>query len=70
MTDNQVTKSASVFAAEGDSGAVSENELELINAYTRKPLGAQDVYVFSVTLCDNDVDRDGERFTVESLFAL
>ena len=70
MTDNQVTKSASVDAAEGDSGAVSENELELINAYTRKPLGAQDVYVFSVTLCDNDVDRDGERFTVESLFAL
>ena len=70
MTDNQVTKSASVDAAEGEFGAVSENELELINAYTRKPLGAQDVYVFSVTLCDNDVDRDGERFTVESLFAL
>lgn len=45
-------------------------ELELINKYTRRPFTADEVYVFSLTLCDNDVDRDFERFTVESLFEL
>lgn len=45
-------------------------ELRLINTYSRRELTAEEVYVFSVALCDNDVDRDYERFTVESLFAL
>lgn len=49
---------------------VSESELELINQYTRKPLLAEQVYTFCVVLCDNDIDRDFERFTVESLFEL
>lgn len=55
---------------ENNSDGVSAEELELINGYTRRNLNADEVYVFSVVLCDNDVDRDGERFTVESLFAL
>lgn len=49
---------------------VSNDELALINQYTRKELSADEVYVFSVVLCDNDIDRDFERFTVESLFEL
>lgn len=49
---------------------VSEQELELINKYTRRVMSADEVYVFSVVLCDNDIDRDYERFTVESLFKL
>ncbi len=49
---------------------VSEQDLKLINQYTRKELSAEQVYVFSVVLCDNDIDRDYERFTVESLFEL
>lgn len=28
------------------------------------------MYAFSVVLCDNDVDRDGERFTTDSLYEL
>lgn len=48
----------------------TEEELELINKYTRRAFSAEEVYVFSLTLCDNDVDRDFERFTVESLFEL
>lgn len=48
----------------------TDEELELINTYTRRPFSAEEVYVFSLTLCDNDVDRDFERFTVESLFEL
>ena len=49
---------------------VSKRDLELINKYTRKEMTAQDVYVFSVVLCDNDIDRDFESFTVESLYEL
>ena len=67
MKTNAITKAAAL--GEGISD-VSAEELKLINAYTRKTLGADEVYAFTVVLCDNDVDRDGERFTVESLFAL
>lgn len=49
------------------NAALESSELELINSYARKPLGEDDVYVFSVVLCDNEIDRDYERFTVEAL---
>ena len=45
-------------------------EMRLINRYSRRELSPEEVYLFTVALCDNDVDRDYERFTVESLFAL
>lgn len=41
--------------------------LEKINKFTRRPLAENEVYVFSVVLCDNDIDRDGERFSDEAL---
>lgn len=49
------------------SSALNDGEIKLINSYTRRELSEDEVYVFSVVLCDNDVDRDFERFTVESL---
>lgn len=49
---------------------ISEQELELINRLTKRPLGPEEVFVFSVLLCDNEVDRDFERFTTQSLEAL
>lgn len=52
------------------NSAPTAEELELINKYTRREFKAEEVYVFSLTLCDNDVDRDFERFTVEALFEL
>ncbi len=67
MHSNTINKAAAAATA---PSAVSPEELRLINAYTRRELGEDEVYVFSLTLCDNDVDRDGERFSVESLFAL
>ena len=45
-------------------------ELELINKYTRRKLTSDEVYTFSVVLCDNEIDREFERFTKESLEAL
>ena len=46
---------------------LDEAELELINAMSKKTLTADEVYAFAVRLCDNQVDRDGERFPVEAL---
>lgn len=48
----------------------AEKELEIINGYATVPLKAEDVFTFTVTLCDNEVDRDNERFTVEALCKL
>ena len=48
----------------------AEKELELINNYTRSPLKEEDVYTFTVTLCDNEIDRDFECFSIESLNTL
>ena len=44
-----------------------QREMQLINGYSRKELNPEDVYVFTVVLCDNDIDRDFERFTVGAL---
>ncbi|MBQ2774711.1 MAG: hypothetical protein IJF40_02315 [Clostridia bacterium] len=49
------------------SGSPTDAELELINKYTVKPLEAQDVYTFGVVLCDNEIDRDFERFDIPAL---
>jgi len=43
------------------------NEMALVNAYARRELNEDEVYLFSVALCDNDVDRDCERFTLDAL---
>ncbi|MCR5485061.1 MAG: hypothetical protein K6F09_05660 [Clostridiales bacterium] len=47
-----------------------ENDMELINRFSRKKLTADDVYTFSVLLCDNEIDRDFERFDIEALKTL
>lgn len=49
---------------------ITENDLALINRFTVKELKADEVYSFNVILCDNDVDRDGERFSNEALSQL
>jgi len=44
--------------------------MQKINSFALSSLTSDDVFVFSVILCDNEIDRDGERFTVESLKTL
>lgn len=46
---------------------VTEAELKAINKYTTEPLKAEDVFVFKAVLCDNEVDRDFDHFTVKAL---
>lgn len=49
------------------SAKTDERELELLNAFAKTQLKVDEVYIFSVLLCDNEVDRDLERFPVETL---
>ena len=51
----------------GENAAVTAQDLELIGALARKPLRAEEVYTFSVRLCDNEIDRDFERFVPQTL---
>lgn len=44
-----------------------KEDMEAINRYTRRAYEPEEVYAFSLVLCDNEVDRDFERFSVESL---
>ncbi len=49
------------------SGMATAAQLEAINAQAKGSLKAEDVYVFSVRLCDDQVDRDMERFDTAAL---
>lgn len=51
----------------GQNAALSAGDLELIGALARRPMATEEVYTFSVRLCDNEIDRDFERFTVQTL---
>lgn len=46
---------------------LAAEELARINQFAKAELTAADVYVFSVRLCDNEVDRDFERFDEAAL---
>lgn len=46
---------------------MDKTELEKINSLTRREFKEKELYTFPVTLCDNDVDRDGEAFSDEAL---
>ena len=52
------------------SGIPTALQLEAINAQAKAALSAEQVYVFSLRLCDDQVDRDGERFDTAALPAL
>lgn len=41
--------------------------LDKINRYSQTELNENQVFVFNVILCDNDIDRDSERFSDDAL---
>lgn len=49
------------------SGEPTAVQLAAINAQAKGELTAQQVYVFSLRLCDDQIDRDGERFDTAAL---
>lgn len=56
MTDAFIQKSA-----------VTEDDMKKISTFTRREMSADEVYTFNVDLCNNDVDRDFEKFSVQAL---
>lgn len=58
-----ISKQANVLAA----GVPDEQQLAKINAQAKSKIRAEDVYVFSVRLCDDQPDRDFERFSANAL---
>ena len=58
----EILKEARLAKAELDEG-----ELALINRQTLRPLAADEVFTFRLAACDNQVDRDHERFTEATL---
>ncbi len=52
------------------SGVPTAMQLEKINAQAKARLNGEQVYVFSLRLCDDQVDRDMERFDTAALPAL
>lgn len=59
---SKILKSARV-----EKQALSEADLELINAQALVPRTAENVFAFRLAACDNQVDRDHERFTERTL---
>lgn len=49
------------------TGVATPAQLEAINAQAKAELTAEQVYVFSVRLCDDQIDRDLERFDTAAL---
>lgn len=49
---------------------VTEKDLEKINYFSRRAYGANEVCVFNIVLCNNEIDKDYEQFTVETLETL
>lgn len=50
--------------------ANAEADMKLINQYALVELKPEDVFTYSAILCDNEVDRSVERFTIDCLKAM
>ena len=48
----------------------SNSDLELIRQYTARDFDLSQLFIFTLTLCSNDVDRDFEKFSISSLYEL
>lgn len=62
----KVMKSLSLKIKNADAST----DIDLINQFSKRKLTPEEVYCFSVAMCDNDIDRDLERFTNKTLDAL
>ena len=50
-----------------ENNEVSDEDIKLINKFTNRNFDKSEVYVFSATLSDNEVDKQNEKFTIKSL---
>lgn len=57
-------------SAKVEKAAISDDDLNLINQFTLKELTAEEVFTFKIAICDNQVDRDFEKFSDSALIGL
>lgn len=57
-------------AARVEKQAADQGELALINLQSMRTLSADEVFTFKIAACDNQVDRDFERFSDDALESL
>lgn len=50
-----------------DNFTLDDEQLDKINKLTRRKFSVDELYAFPIVLCDNEVDRDGERFSIKAL---
>lgn len=62
-----IQKSGGAGTPRASGSAPGAEALAKIGRYTRREFRPEELYTFPVALCDNEVDRDGERFTVSAL---
>lgn len=58
------------YVANHKSGNPTDEDMTLINKYSLRELCKDEVFCFSVILCDNDIDRDFECFDEDALKTL
>lgn len=68
MAEYTIHKSSDIV--QSGTGTPTAEDLELISRYARKTPDADNIYTFTVTLCDNEVDRDCERFSISAVNTL
>ena len=54
-------------AAALETQEVTAEELKAINKYALEPLEASDVFTFAAVLCDNELDRQYDQFSLKAL---
>lgn len=58
------------YTTQNQIGVPTDEDMKLINGYSLRPLEKDEIFCFSVILCDNDIDRDFERFDEAALKSL
>lgn len=60
-----------IKSAKIEKSDISENELAVINSkYALKNLSAAEIFGFKLAICDNQIDRDNERFSEDAILQL
>jgi len=57
-------------AAEACGHEITPEDLALINRHTIREFSAEEIFTFKTILCDNEIDRDGEAFSTDSLYKM
>ncbi len=65
--NKKIFKSNNPQAKITKSENVDSQDLDLINQFTLKKLEKNDVFTFTMTLCTNEIDRDCESFTADTI---